>query len=118
MLFRRGAGTHSAWAALTPRSAPSGVGPPCQPPRPGGGWMAESSSGIGDWGMRSSADESWVVRGPQTIFQNESFRITFPSANSSRSTPRTSTRCPARVVPVSVHSDTPEFSPAQRRSSP
>ena len=52
------------------------------------------------------------------IFQNESLRVIFPPANSSRSTPRTSSFFPETVVPVSVHSDTPKSSPTQWRSSP
>jgi hypothetical protein len=52
-----------------------------------------------------------LVRGPyagfSTIFQYESLRITFPSRNSQWSHPRTRTRTPSAIVPVSVHSDTP-----------
>src|SRR4051794_15986435 len=44
--------------------------------------------------------------GQSTIFQKESFRLIFPSANSNRSHPRTSIGSPVRFVPRSVHSDT------------
>ena len=51
--------------------------------------------------------------GHSRIFQKESLRVIFPSANSSRSTPRTSIFCPDADVPVSVHSETPKSSPTQ-----
>ncbi len=53
-----------------------------------------------------------------SIFQKESLRMTFPWANSSRSTPRTSMSCPDIVAPVSVHSETPKSPQIQCRSSP
>src|SRR5690606_11147083 len=53
-----------------------------------------------------------------TIFQNESLRVTRPPSNSSRSTPRTSTRSPEVVVPVSVHSETPRSPHVQCLASP
>ena len=43
MLFRPGRGTHAAWSTVTPRNAASGVGPPCQPPRPLRGWTFRSA---------------------------------------------------------------------------
>jgi hypothetical protein len=56
--------------------------------------------------------------GFSTIFQYESFRITFPSRNSQWSHPRTRTRTPSVIVPVSVHSETPILPLTQCRPSP
>jgi integrase len=53
-----------------------------------------------------------------TIFQYESLRITWPSRKVHRSQPRTSTRSPSVVVPVSVHSETPLVPLTQCESSP
>jgi hypothetical protein len=47
------------------------------------------------------------------IFQKESLRVIFPSANSSKSTPRTSIFFPDTDVPVRVHSETPKSPHAQ-----
>ena len=45
--------------------------------------------------------------GYSTIFQKESSRTIFPSSNVQRSHPRTSSRAPSAVVPVSVRSEAP-----------
>jgi len=53
-----------------------------------------------------------------TIFQYESFLVTFPSRNSQWSHPRTRILTPSGVVPVSSHSETPRLPLTQWRSSP
>lgn len=67
----------------------------------------------------SQAQRRWPVlyEGFSTIFQYESFLMTFPSRNSQWSHPRTRTETPSGVVPVSSHSDTPILPLTQCRSS-
>src|SRR5829696_1393253 len=49
------------------------------------------------------------LAGHSRIFQKESLRVILPSANSSKSTPRTSIFLPDIDVPMSVHSETPKL---------
>src|SRR6266849_1795007 len=56
-LLRWGVGRHAACSAVTPRSAPIGLGPPCQFRRPRAGWRFQSRRSIGPDAMAMSSGE-------------------------------------------------------------